>query len=133
MARAVGPDWSQYGDRLWVDYGFPPRAHLDGMVGASIAVEVESREPKQVRGAILDLISHPAPRKLLVLIPAYNNAAMMRLQAEAVLSRWLGKRELFRVVALSGKADRRKVAAHAERVRRALFELGWEPCDPRAR
>jgi uncharacterized protein (DUF779 family) len=33
-------------------------AHIDGTVGSTIAVVIESRTGKQVRGALLDLVLH---------------------------------------------------------------------------
>ena len=43
-------------------------AKIDGVVG-DIAIEIEARVPKQVRGAIVDLLLHDAPKKLLILLP----------------------------------------------------------------
>ena len=52
------------------------RADLDGIVlskglgRVECAVEIEARTYKQIRGAILDLAWHSAPRKMLVIILA---------------------------------------------------------------
>jgi hypothetical protein len=46
---------------------------IDGTVDSDIAVEIESRASKQVRGAIVDIICHPYPKKLVVLIKKYGN------------------------------------------------------------
>jgi len=46
---------------------------IDGTIGNDIAVEVESRASKQVRGASVDIICHPFPKKLVVLIGKYGN------------------------------------------------------------
>lgn len=48
-------------------------ATIDGRIGCDIAVEIESRASKQVRGALLDLVFHDYPKKLMVIIRAYGN------------------------------------------------------------
>ena len=45
-------------------------AKLDGVIGDDCVVEVEGLNEKQIRGGILDLVFHPRPRKLLVIVPA---------------------------------------------------------------
>jgi hypothetical protein len=50
-----------YGPTVAVDYGAGQGARIDGTVG-DIAVGIESRVAKQVRGAVLDLICHPFPK-----------------------------------------------------------------------
>jgi hypothetical protein len=40
-------------------------ARIDGTVAGMVAVEIKSRVPKQVRGALLDLIMHSFTKKLL--------------------------------------------------------------------
>ena len=45
-------------------------AELDGIIGEDCVVEVEGLNEKQIRGGILDLVFHPYPKKLLVIIPA---------------------------------------------------------------
>jgi hypothetical protein len=89
-----------------------------------IAVEIESREPKQVRGAVLDLVFHEAPRKLLVLIPAYNEPRTMKPQCLLIFRKWLRGRQ-FRVVSLQGRGGRPRARADTRRIRSALRELGW--------
>lgn len=58
-------------ERLTVKY--PPSnivAKLDGMISEDCIVEVEGLNEKQIRGGILDLVFHPRPKKLLVIVPA---------------------------------------------------------------
>jgi hypothetical protein len=50
-------------------------AVIDGTVEGTVAVEFESRESKTVRGAILDLLLHPFPQELPVLLPAHIRAS----------------------------------------------------------
>lgn len=56
-----------------VDYGGPLHTggFIDGTAAGMIAIEVESRVPKQIRGAVLDLLCHSYPKKLLVIIRAH--------------------------------------------------------------
>jgi len=49
-------------------------AQIDGVIlspSGNIAVEIESRTAKQVRGAILDLFFHEAKKKLLIIVPEH--------------------------------------------------------------
>jgi hypothetical protein len=70
-------------DRRWITNGdvrsvemASVRADLDGVIlsqdlsRVECAVEIEARIYKQIRGAMLDLAWHPAPRKMLVVILA---------------------------------------------------------------
>jgi len=96
-------------------------ARIDGVVAGVVAVEVESRVPKQVRGALLDLILHPYPKKLLLLVPAHTgNPTIAVRQAETILARFV-EAASFRVVCVTESADR-SVGA----IRTALAELGVE-------
>ena len=56
---------------MGINYGTAQPASVDATVGGDIAVEVESRVSKQVRGAVLDLMCHPYPKKLLILLPVH--------------------------------------------------------------
>jgi len=60
---------------------------IDGTIGDDIAVEIESRTSKQVRGAVLDIISHPHPKKLILLISKYNNGYTEK-QCQELLKRF---------------------------------------------
>lgn len=82
-------------------FGFGPgagHAMVDGVVAGRIAVEIESRVNKQVRGALMDLVLHPLPLKLLVLVKKHGgNPTTSVNQAEAILSRFVPEGR-FRVV-----------------------------------
>jgi hypothetical protein len=101
------------------DAGF---ATIDGTIAGNIAVESESREPKQVRGAILDLLLHPFPKKLLILLPAYTRPTTPA-QARAIMARFLTLQS-FRVVAVTN--DPRETI---ELLRAAIRELGIGPLE----
>src|SRR5262249_26585744 len=68
----LGQRWRQYDPRRCLDLG-SVKAELDGVItdgmGSVIcAVEIEARVYKQMRGALLDLALHSAPKKLFVVI-----------------------------------------------------------------
>ena len=60
------------GPSVEIDYGTESPARIDGAYKERIAIELETRTGKQVRGAVLDLICHPHPKKLLVCMPVYS-------------------------------------------------------------
>jgi len=98
---------------------------IDGVVGNGIAVEVESRTPKQIRGAVLDLLFHPYPCKLLLIIAGHqNNAPQAANQCRYILATWVPPED-FQVVLLSGNGRDRRVAADVALVQQALQALGW--------
>lgn len=127
LLRAVaGGDYEQYGTSVDVDYGAGSPARIDGTVGGRIAVEIESRTSKQVRGAVLDLLCHRFEKKLLLLLPAHmQNVQTTAAQCRAVLDRYIGNGE-FRVFVLAGHGNDPKPEQDLITVREALRELGWE-------
>ena len=99
-------------------------AHIDGTVGSSIAVEIESRTGKQVRGAILDLILHAYPKKLLILVPMWIGKYQVQ-ECEFILKRFVDPND-FRVVLLHGTGDNYDIESDVPKIRDALQALGWE-------
>ena len=63
-------------------------ARIDGTLDQNVAVELESRVSKQVRGAVLDLLCHSYPKKLLVLLPVHDVEVTAR-QCEFIFSKFL--------------------------------------------
>lgn len=89
-----------------------------------MAVEVESRVSKQVRGAVLDLVCHQYPKKLLVLLPVHmNNVEITADQCRSIFRRFVAP-ENFKVVVLSGDGEIPRLEEDAVRVREALRALG---------
>lgn len=83
-------------------------ARIDGVIGVDIAIEIESRVSKQIRGAILDLVLHPNPKKLLILIKVHmNNIDITKSQSEFILNKYINKDD-FRVIVLDGNGDEKK-------------------------
>jgi hypothetical protein len=70
LRRAAGRLVDESRAACRVDYGGLPHtgAFIDGTVAGIVAVQIESRVAKQIRGAVLDLICHPYENKLLVLL-----------------------------------------------------------------
>jgi hypothetical protein len=80
-----------YGKPVEIDYGAGQPARIDATVG-DIAVEIESRVSKQVRGALLDLICHSHPKKLLVLLPVHmSNPEITAEQCRNIMNRFCRK------------------------------------------
>ena len=118
LRLAAGPLFIDSGPTVRIEFGpGAGYAQIDGTVAGLVAVEIESREPKQVRGAILDLLLHPFPRKLLVLLPVFTRDSTPA-QARAILGRFLAE-DAFRVVAVTADYDE-----SIDRLREALSELG---------
>jgi hypothetical protein len=104
LRLAAGSQFRDSGPSVRIDFGPDAgTATIDGTVADCVAVEIESREPKQVRGAILDLLLHSFPKKLLVLLPAYTRATTPA-QARAIMARFL-EADAFRVVAVTKDPD----------------------------
>ncbi len=124
MRKAAGSAYQEWGASVEVDLGAGRPARIDGTVGHDIAVEVESRVSKQVRGAVLDLIFHRHPKKLLVLLPVHmTDAATTAEQCRYILARFVDVHN-FRVIVLEGHGTAPQVESDAALVKAALRELG---------
>lgn len=111
------------GASIEIRYGAGLPARIDGTIG-DIAVEIESRTSKQVRGAILDLVNHPYPKKLLMLLPVHmQNPEITARQAENIFSGFLS-RSSYLVIILRGSGDEPKLEDDVAIVRNALRRLG---------
>jgi hypothetical protein len=123
VLRTAAPQAVIYGPTVAVDYGAGQHARIDGTVG-DIAVEIESRVPKQVRGAVLDLICHPFPKKLLVLLPVHmTNAKITAEQCRNALARFCPAGS-FQVVVLKGSGSHPRLAEDTAIIGSVLIELG---------
>ena len=126
MRGAAGDAFLDGGSVCIVRFGDDAAAgRIDGVVGDRIAVEVESRTPKQIRGAVLDLMFHPYPCKLLLIIAGHqNNARQAANQCRYILAERVAP-ENFQVVLLTGNGRDRRVAEDVALVQQALQALGW--------
>jgi len=108
-------------------HGCGSSARIDGVIGEDVAVEVESRVSKQVRGAVCDLIFHPFPKKLLVIVPVHmTDADICAEQCRTILRRFVNPHN-FRVVVLTGSGFANSLDADAAAVREALTVLRKQP------
>jgi hypothetical protein len=111
-----------YGMPVEINYGAGQPAQIDAIVG-DIAVEIESRVSKQVRGAVLDLICHSQPKKLLVLLPVHmSNPTVTAEQCRNIMKRFCPQ-ESFRVIVLKGSGDSHQLVEDSATVTTALLDL----------
>ncbi len=126
MRKAAGNAFLDSGASCTINFGAGAAgARIDGVVGNRIAVEIESRTPKQIRGAVLDLIFHPYPCKLLLIIAGHQNDARQAANQCKHIMRERVADENFRVVLLSGNGREHRETEDVALVRDALEELGW--------
>ena len=97
-------------------------ARIDGEIDAMVAVEIESRASKQVRGALLDLAFHPHKKKLLVIINKYGND-ITPVQAQSILGKLCGKHSIFEIVVLRGRGDDPHLGEDVKLVKKAARRL----------
>ena len=123
LRESVGRMFDAHGPSVEIDYGTGMPARIDGTVAGKVAVEVESRVSKQVRGAVLDLPCHEYPKKLLLLLPVHmSNAATTAHQCRSALRKFVAETD-FRVVVLHGHGSNPKPNEDVSLVRAALLEL----------
>jgi hypothetical protein len=123
LSAAAGKAFCGAGPALVVDYGAGPLGRIDCVIDGRIAVEVESREPKQVRSAVLDLVCHTCPKKLLVVLPVnMNDPSATAAQCRRIFARFLPAGS-FQTVVLGGYGGSPKAKADIRRVQRALRSL----------
>jgi hypothetical protein len=109
------------GPEVETHYGTGGLARIDGVCG-DVAIEVEARVPKQVRGAVLDLICHSYSKKLLLLMPANMKADNVAEQCRYIMRKFCAE-SLFRVLALKGCGGDPRMDEDSVAVKRALAEL----------
>ena len=125
LRESAGGAFDAYGASVEIDYGAGMPARIDGTVSGRVAVEIDSRTAKQVRGAVLDLLCHPYPKKLLLILPVHmSNAETTARQCRTALQRFLAESD-FRVVVLHGHGSDQKPKEDVRIVRSALRQLGW--------
>lgn len=127
LRSIAGPAYINSGPTITVDYGAGLGARIDGVVGGEIAVEIESRVSKQIRGAILDLFFHSCAKKLLVILPVHaDNPDLTKTQCENILSRLMNPSN-YRVVITRGSGDNERLEEDKIIIGMALTELGFDP------
>lgn len=120
-ATSLGLTFQEYGTR----HPITPRMNcsIDAVVAGTIAVEIESRTPKQVRGAVLDVFWHPAPLKLIVLLPAYIGNPANTVEMCECLAQTLYPGVPFRCLALSGKGDNPQPESDVAAIAQVMKEM----------
>ena len=109
------------GPSVEIDYGTVSPARIDGSYKEHIAIEVEARTGKQVPGAILDLICHPYPKKLLLCMPR-NMTAYVPEQCRNILAKFISERD-FQIVTLEGDGNHPRPRKDSKIVADALLKL----------
>ncbi len=105
LRNLSGYNFCENGIETHINYGSGGPARIDGTISGKVAVEIESRVSKQIRGAILDLICHPFPKKLLILLPVHmHNPEIALEQSVFILSKFI-KKEDFQVILLKGTGN----------------------------
>ena len=95
---------------------------IDGILEKEkIAIEIESRANKQVRGALVDLALHPFDKKLLVLIKKYSNDYTLR-QCKIILEK-LTQNKKIEVIELKGTGDTPKKEVDIKKIKQAVRNL----------
>jgi hypothetical protein len=123
LRTAFGPAFQDSGAAVRIPYGSRGGATVDGVVGTEVAVEIDSRVSKQVRGAVMDLVCHPFPKKLLVLLPVHmSSSKLCAEQCESILGRFL-QPEQFRVVVFRGTGHAPSIEDDVRTVRAVVAEL----------
>ena len=123
LQKAVGPAFKETGRSVEIDYGVGSPARIDGTIGQEIAVEIESRVSKQVRGAVLDLICHKYKKKLLVLLPVHmSNPETTADQCRYIFGRFLDRKD-YHVVVLEGDGDNPQETTDIKIVQGAIQKL----------
>lgn len=90
LRQPAGDAFIDSGSAVTISYGGRGGATIDGVVAERVAVEIESRVSKQVRGALLDLICHPYKKKLLVLLLVHiSNPKLCASQCEYIFVKFV--------------------------------------------
>ena len=128
LENILGSNYRTEKDYTYVKYA-ESSAQIDGVITFpedEIAVEIESRTAKQVRGSILDLFFHRARKKLLIIVPEHmHNPQALKKDAEYILStlRKIRPDIEFKVIILRGSGNNPKQNEDLRILRDAITEL----------
>ena len=125
LREILGSRFINSRDVVKVRYGSYISAFIDGVINNCCAIEIESRVDKQVRGALLDLLQHELPKKLLILIPAHmRDPEATAGHCEYILEKYKKEGQTIKVILLKGTGDKPLKSVDKERIKKALTELG---------
>jgi len=94
-------------------------AKIDGKIDKTIAVEIESRQSKQVCGALIHLAFHPFNRKLLILIRVFSNEYTAH-QCKIILQKICKRSHRFKVIVLQGNGKNKNFKQDVKLVQKAV-------------
>lgn len=109
------------GTGVEIDFGTTAPARIDGAYNGRVAIEVEARTGKQVHGAVLHLICHPYPKKLLVCM-GQNMTKDVPEQCRNILARFVSPGD-YQVVRLKGDGHHPRLRKDARIVANILAML----------
>lgn len=125
MRAVAGELYLMRGSQTTIQYNGNISAQKDGVILNQCAVEIESRVPKQIRGALVDLIMHPLPKKLIIIIPEHMNDSKGTVEhCKGILEHFNRGNYQFRVVLLTGTGYNKKFETDIELIRNALISMG---------
>ena len=117
-------DFSQAKEHCQFSYGDFGTARIDGVIINKIAIEIESRVNKQIRGALLDLICHSNEKKLLILMSVKSVSDNAIKEAEYILTKFIKDSSKFKVIKLEGNGDNKKIDIDTKIIIDGLKYLG---------
>lgn len=121
----AGSKFVDSGELVRVQYRGGISATIDGVIKDCCAIEIESRVAKQVRGALVDLLTHPLTKKLLMLIPAHmNDPEGTAEHCRGILDKYRENSEQIEVVLLQGTGHDPKPDEDRELIEQALRRMG---------
>jgi hypothetical protein len=127
--KVAGCTFVDHGNSVKVQYVGGITASIDGTVNNECAVEIESRVDKQIRGAVLDLLCHPYPKKLLILLPVHmNNPEKTAIHCKWILEHFKKPHEQTEVILLEGSGDNPHQLEDTELIQNALKKLNCLGC-----
>lgn len=127
IQELAGNRYNAHGHEVTINYGAGRGARIDGVVDNQIAIEIESRVSKQIRGALLDLFLHPLQKKLLIVMPAHvNNPNVCAEQCRNILKRLSVNEDDFRVIILKGTGNKQEPEKDKKIILKALNDLGFK-------
>ncbi len=88
VLAAFGKRWDRNSDIVSSFGNDAGTGEVDGTIDGNIAVEIGVGSPKQIRASVLDLMFHPYPMKLLILVdtPEHKTGRRSVRQAGAILA-----------------------------------------------
>lgn len=128
LKEIFADDYKEGGSETVVHYGEGGAiARLDGVINGQkgrISVELERKSAKDIRGALMDLINHDSPMKLLILDPnGPANVEGARKMSVYILNKFVPSPGKYEVLVVDPDWPRSKKVSPIEE---AAKRLGWK-------